>query len=94
MTRAEALTIAREHVEKMATSAHGVSFINKVGAVDAFARFLVEGIEPDEIAIQPRHELTAQRRNLLVHLANNQLDNGPGEYDAQAADLLRELGEA
>lgn len=93
MTRAEALTLAREHVEKMSANPHGVSFINRVGAVDAFARFLMEGTERDEVTIRPRSEMTARRRNLLVHLANNQLENGPSEYDAGARELLYELGE-
>lgn len=93
MTRAEALTIAREHVEKMATNARGyqdgVNFVNKVGAVDAFARFLLEGTEPDAVA--PRQEITARRRNLLVHLAEFQLGDGPAEYDADTRELLNEL---
>lgn len=52
MTHAEALTIAREHVEKMATNARGyqdgATLAGKVAAVETFARFLMEGA-PDEI---------------------------------------------
>jgi len=47
MTRAEALALAREHVEKMATNARGyqdgVKFADKVDAVERFARFLLDG---------------------------------------------------
>lgn len=45
MSRAEALKLAREHVEAMSTNARGyqdgVSLSNKVSAVDTFARFLL-----------------------------------------------------
>ncbi len=45
MSRADALKLAREHVESMSTNARGyqdgVSLANKVSAVDTFARFLL-----------------------------------------------------
>lgn len=45
MTRADALTQAREHVEAMSTGARGyqdgVKLADKVSAVDRFARFLM-----------------------------------------------------
>lgn len=45
MTRAEALTAAREHVEAMATNTRGyqdgVRLPDKVAAVESFARFLM-----------------------------------------------------
>ncbi|MGW6948997.1 hypothetical protein ACWGHD_18985 [Streptomyces xanthophaeus] len=45
MSRADALKIAREHVEAMATNTRGyqdgVSLAGKVSAVDTFARFLL-----------------------------------------------------
>jgi hypothetical protein len=45
MSRADALRMAREHVEAMSTNARGfqdgVKLADKVAAVDAFARFLM-----------------------------------------------------
>lgn len=54
MTHAEALTIAREHVEKMATNARGyqdgATLAGKVAAVETFARFLMEQAGPEDTA--------------------------------------------
>lgn len=67
MNRAEALTVAREHVTALATAS--ATFTVKCAAVESFARFLIEG-EPDTIEIRTMDQehpepLAAWERELL-----------------------------
>lgn len=97
MNRAEALVLAREHVEKMSTNHRGyqdgVNLAGKVAAVETFARFLMEDADKVEVRATtgPLYELTPERWASLVYLANFQLQHGPTDRDDEAQALLDDL---
>lgn len=103
MTREEALKVATEHASTIGTNARGyqdgVQYRDKVDAAERFARFLMEGAEPETVQIVATGDetilhLSAERLAFLRRLLTLQLDDGPCDDDANAAAFLRDLNEA